>query len=164
MIKEWIMGITAASILVSAVIAITPNGASKKSVRLVGGLILFIVIIRPLKEMNMSDLAFYNMQYRADYEKYEQKLIMQDSSMIKTIIEDKTRTYILQKADLLGIECDAEVSAQKREDGYPYPDEIIFYVSEDHDSESIKQLSYIVASELGVPVEKQEWRSAENED
>jgi|LSQX01.2.fsa_nt_gb hypothetical protein len=164
MIKDWIIGITAASILVSAVIAITPKGAPKRSVRLVGGLILFIVIIDPLKKMDLSDLAFYSMQYRADYEKYEEKLIFQNSSMIETIIEDKTRTYILQKAELLGVKCDVEVSAKKREDGYPYPDKIVFYVMEECDSELIEQLSYVVSSELGVPEEKQEWRSAENED
>lgn len=164
MIKEWIVGITAASILISAIIAITPDGAPKRSVKLVGGLILFVVLIRPFMDMKMADLAFYNMQYRADYEKYEEKLIMKNSSMIKTIIEDRTRTYILQKADLLGIECDVEVSARRREDGYPYPERIVIYVSKDYDPVLKSQLSYIVASELGVPEENQEWRSTEDED
>ncbi|MGI6578363.1 MAG: stage III sporulation protein AF [Eubacteriales bacterium] len=163
MIGEWIISLTAASILISATIAITPKGAVKRSVRLVGGLILLLILIKPLKELDVGDIAYYNMQYRAEYEKYEEKLITQNSSMIKTIIEDKTRTYILQKAEELGIECDAEVKTRTREDGYPYPDRIIFHISHSQDPAMRERLSYIVASELGVAEENQEWRLEEHE-
>jgi len=162
-IREWIIGLTAVSIVVSAALAITPSGSVKKTVRLIGGLILFIILIRPLKELDAGDIAFYNMQYRADYEKYEEKLITRNSSMIKTIIEDKLRTYILQKAADLGVECDAEVITRTREDGYPYPVRIIFYIPAEPDPALRERLSYIVASELGVDEENQEWRLVEDE-
>lgn len=162
--KEWIISLTAVSILVSAILAITPEGAAKRTVRLAGGLILFLVLIKPLKELDAGDIAFYNMQYRTEYEKYEEKLIEKNSSMVKTIIEDKVRTYILQKAEALGLECDAEVIARTGKDGYPYPDRIIFHVAAGQDDAMIEKLSYIAASELGVTEENQEWRLVEDED
>jgi len=162
-IRNWITGVTAASILISAALAVTPKGAVKKVLKFVGGLILFIVLTAPLKEIDISDIAYYNMQYRADYEKYEEKLIFENSSMIKTIIEDKTRTYILQKADELGIACDVQVYAKKRGDGYPYPDKIVITTGSDTDPALRERLSYILESELGVTDENQEWRLTEDE-
>lgn len=162
-LKNWITGVTAASILVAAAVAVTPKGSMQKMVRLVGGLVLFLVLIAPLKEMDSSDMAYFNMQYRAEYENYEEKLIQENSTMIKTIIEDKTRSYILQKADELGIACDAEVNAKKREDGYPYPDTVTITVKTGTDLDLQKELTRIIESELGVPYENQKWRQTEDE-
>lgn len=163
MIKDWISSVTAASILVSAALALTPNGSVKKVVRLVGGLILLIVLSAPLKELDFKDIAFYNMQYRADYEKYEEKLIKENSVMIKSIIEDKTETYILQKAGELGLDCEAKVFAESRDEGYPFPGKVVITASGKIDPSTQKKLSYIIESELGVTIEKQEWRLTEDE-
>jgi hypothetical protein len=163
LIRNWITSVTAASILISAALAVTPKGSAKKVVRLVGGLILFIVLTAPLKEIDYTDFAYFNMQYRAEYENYEEKLITENSTMIKSIIEDKTRTYILQKADELGIECDAEVFAASRDDGYPYPDKVVIKPEGTPDPALREKLSYVIESELGVTADRQEWRQTEDE-
>lgn len=124
---------------------------------------MFIVLTSPLREIDISDIAYYNMQYRADYEKYEEKLIYKNSSMIKTIIEDKIRSYILQKAEEMGLQCDAQVHAKKRVDGYPYPERVVIITESDPDPALKKKLSYILESELGITDENQEWRQTEDE-
>lgn len=161
-LRSWITTVTAASILVSAAVAVTPKGSMQKMVRFVGGLVLLLALTAPLKDFNSEDLAFYSMQYRADYEQYEEKLIDENTAMIKTIIEDKTRTYILQKADELGIECNAAVTAVSREDGYPYPEEIVIETDAGVDPTLKAKLSRVLESELGVPKEKQKWRATED--
>jgi hypothetical protein len=162
-IRNWISAVTAVSILVSAALAVTPEGAVKKILRFVGGLILFIVLIAPLKEISISDIAYFSMQYRADFENYRDKLLFENSSMIKTIIEDRTRTYILQKAEELGIQCDVRVYAKTPDDGYPYPHKAVIMTGAETGREQRQMLSRLLESELGISAENQEWRQVEDE-
>ncbi|MDR1116806.1 MAG: stage III sporulation protein AF [Oscillospiraceae bacterium] len=154
-LKTWILGITAASIIVSAAAAIAPQGHMRSIVRFIGGLVLFISVISPLKDFNLEDMAFYQAQYRAEYEDYEEKLIFNSSAQIKLIIEDRTRTYILQKADSLQLDCDVTVITKAAKDAYPYPAEITgTYSGAESAAEELKRF---IESELGVPKEKQKW-------
>lgn len=47
-IKEWLLGVVAAALVVSMARAITPEGTVKKIGRLVGGLLLLLAAVRPL--------------------------------------------------------------------------------------------------------------------
>ena len=163
LLKNWIISVTAASIIAAAAVAVTPKGSVRKMVRFAGGLVLFIAMAAPLKEIDSRDIAFFSMQYRADYEGYEEKLIRANDTMIKSIIEDKTRTYILQKANELGIDCDAEIRTTKRDDGYPYPDSVTVSVNGNASPALQKELSRAIAAELGIPYDKQKWRQTEDE-
>lgn len=154
-LKDWIIGLCAASIIVSAAVTLTPDGNMKKTVRFIGGLILFIVIIQPVISFDMDAMAFNTMQYRADYEGYEDKLIFVNSAHTKLIIEDRTRTYILQKAELLGLDCEVEVRARTEGDGYPYPYSLTgSYLGGEKE---LGELKRYIESELAIPAERQEW-------
>jgi len=147
-LRDWISGVTAAAIILSAVLALTPEGTVKKTVRLAGGLVMLIAVVSPFRSLNISDISFFTQQYRADYENYEEKLIFENSAMVKLIIEDKTRTYILQKAGEFGIDCDVEVMAKTAEAGYPYPVQVTI-IGALSEAEKDK-LGRFIKAELGV--------------
>ena len=152
-LSQWIISVTAVSIILSVAVSLTPDGNMKKIVRFVGGLILFIVALEPVAGFNPEDIAFYTTQYRADYEKYEEKLIFENSAYVKLIIEDRTRTYIIQQAEYYLIDCDASVTARSVDSGYPFPYSAVITCRAGE--ENIEKLTRWIEAELAIPRERQ---------
>lgn len=158
LLSSWIIGIVAASLLLAIAAAASPEGPVKRAVRFAGGLVLFVAILAPLKSADSLELAFYTQQYRADYEEYEQALIYENSVMVKEIIQDRTRTYILQKADSLGLTCEVEVEMETPEgNGYPYPVGVTITAS-GATAEQKSELMRFLSAELGIASDRRIWR------
>ena len=48
-LREWLLGVTAAALAVALAQALTPEGTVKKLLRITGGLVLLLAVVRPLK-------------------------------------------------------------------------------------------------------------------
>jgi len=153
----WITRITAAAILLSAASAIAPSGSGRRMVRFTGGLILFVVMIKPLAELSADDLSFFTAQYTYEFEGLSQELESEGDTLRRLIIEDKAASYILKKADELGLDCEAEVTASARDEGTPYPVKVAVTYAAGSDPEAIGELSRIIAADLAVDGKNQSW-------
>ncbi len=162
----WITGITAAAVISALVLAIAPECPAKRVLRLACGIIMLVAVLRPVKGLGDTDLSFFLQQYRSEFEGYEEEMSGISENNIKLIIEDRTRTYILQKKDMLRLDCDVAVTAQKPEgeEGYPYPYsvELIFNGSLPEEDKK-KEMSEFLSIELGIPPERQLWRLRDGE-
>ncbi len=163
-LREWIVGVTAASILVAAVVALAPGGTAKKTVRFAGGLVIFIALVGPLGKINFEDISYFNMQARADYKKYEEKYIFENSSMVGVIVSDKLATYVMEKASEYGIECEVSVRVKQHDEGHPFPVEVSIDVISEGEPQARKRLSTLIEAELGVPEERQKWGYADEQE
>jgi hypothetical protein len=153
----WITRITAAAIILSAASAMAPSGSGKRIVRFVGGLILFIVMVKPIAVLSADDLSFFNTQYALDYEGLTGKLENESGALKRMIIEDKAESYILKKAEALGLNCEAEVTTAVRDEKIPYPVKVEIKYVKGSDTDSLGRLSDIIASDLAVDGENQIW-------
>ena len=56
LLRTWVLGVTAASLVIAVAEAIMPRGTVKKVGKLTGGLILVLVRLQPLAKLDYRDL------------------------------------------------------------------------------------------------------------
>lgn len=119
--KEWIVGVTAASVLLATVKTMIPKGSIKQVGEFACGLILLLAVAAPLTELDEGSLSLALTEFRmADWESSE-LLKLENTELIKEIIDEKTCAYISDKAKELGMDCTAEVDYEYSDDGFAYP-------------------------------------------
>jgi len=155
-IGDWITSLSAGAMIVSCICALA-KGPLKRTVRFAGGMLLVILLISPLKDLDIEDVSFFTQQYRAEYEDFAEKNIYSAAPQIKLIIEGRTETYILQRAESLGIDCEVVVRAKTAEDGYPYPVALEGVYKAGTDNDALAELQRIIESELAIERKDQIW-------
>jgi stage III sporulation protein AF len=120
-LRTWLLGITAAALLIAAADSLTPAGTVKKIGKLIGGLVLVLAVIAPLSSLDAEMLSQNLTEYRAESGAYGEAIDEANGRLLKAIIEEKTAAYIEEKADALGIVCRATVKTRMGEGEYPYP-------------------------------------------
>ena len=56
LLRTWVLGVTAASLVIAVGEALMPQGTVKKVGRLTGGLILVLVLLQPVARLDYGDL------------------------------------------------------------------------------------------------------------
>jgi len=153
LIRNWLMGVTCASIVMAVAETLAPEGSIRRICRLAGGLVIVLAAINPILKLDEGVLSRALTEYRIAAQDYGDALVEKNNSLYKTIIEENTAAYILDKAEELGISCRAEVIFAYDEQGNPYPSEVnIFGQLTQLQKE---QLSRIIEADLGVLPEHQ---------
>ena len=153
--KQWLIGVTAASVLSSAAIALCPGGRVKSVTRLVCGIVCALALISPLLTVDVTELSAAMAAYGQTAQIITQNVEEERKMMERTYIEEKCAAYISDKAAALGAgPAFAAVTARWDEEDlvwYPYAAEIGCRYS--------GALSAAVEAELGIPAERQSWIS-----
>ena len=149
-LRTWLIGVMTAALVLSILYALLPKGSIRTIAQFTGGLILVLVILRPLLSWDVSDWQMtyqaYNSQIDEQIAAYEKE--RQDE--LRTIIEQETAAYISDKGSSLSIECHPVVTSQEQ-NGIPYPAEVTL------DIERNEALSRYMAEELDIPAQSQHW-------
>lgn len=155
-IREWLLGVLAASLLAALAEHLTPEGVVRKIGKLTGGLVVLIAILQPVLKLDAPTLSLTLSQYRDDLGNYEAQVDTENFYLMKDIIEQRTGAYIQDKAAQLGIECTAQVTcrAESTQD-YPYPASVT--VVGDLTGDQREKLSLLIESELAIPPEEQQF-------
>lgn len=153
-LHNWMIGICAASMIYAAVYSLAPDGGPKRAVRLAGGACVLIAVCAPVAEVDFSNLSFEVPGFSDEYAAEAERMERSNYELMKTVIEEKARAYILDKADALGIECDVDVMTRDT-DGVPIPVSVHGYRS--GDEAACERLSDIIAEDLGIPRVSQSW-------
>ena len=78
----------------------------------------------------------------------------ESNRLMESLISEAAETYILDKAQAMELTCSAEVSVRLKKQ-YPIPWSVVIH---GHGTQSQKKaLTEAIASELGIPEERQEW-------
>ena len=153
-LKNWLLGIVAASICLSLLYTLAPKGAVRTIARVSGGLVLFLVMIQPLTGLDTEELRVryvtYQEQIDAQIEAYRADYYAQ----LERRIEEDTGAYISEKAAQMGMVCDVDVVTELR-DGVPLPAEVILDIPED------QVLSVWITQEVGIDAKHQYWKETE---
>lgn len=153
LVRQWLLGVTCTALVLAIADSLAPEGNVKKVCRLAGGLALLIAAVSPVLRVDGESLSWAVSEYQSSVQVYEQKLEEKNVLLYQSIIEETAAAYIVDKAEELGISCQAEVTFAYDEDGVPYPWEVTARGVWTEDQRS--RLSGLIESDLGIPGQRQ---------
>lgn len=153
MLKEWLLGVTAAALAVALAQALTPEGTVRKIGRLAGGLVLLLAATRPLLGLGSVDWPGLEALTPA---MTAEEAGESGQEVMKSLIAQKAGAYIGDKGQSLGLRCEARVGVAQDGSGWPVPWEA--EISGVWTAEQKRSLSRAVEEELGIPTQRQSFR------
>ena len=116
-VREWLLGVTAAAILAALAEGMMPEGGVKQVGKLVCGLMLATAVLRPLGSVEVTDLAPL-LEYDGDQ---RQALQEEADARMKCIIEEELSAYSMDKTAELGIPCQLQITCSADVEGVFLP-------------------------------------------
>ena len=160
MIRQWLMGVTCAALVIAMAESLTPSGTIRKIGRLTGGLVLLIAMLGPLLSLDQETLTRALTEYRLSLDDYSQELAQEDRSLMKGIIEERSGAYIQDKAEEMGIDCQVAVETDEEGD-WPVPEYVtVFGVLT---AEEQSRLTREIEADFAIPAERQYYESGGNQ-
>ena len=153
-VRAWLLGMTAAALVLALAEALAPEGGAKKVCRLAGGMVLLLAAVGPVAGgLDGGALTGALDGWRERSQRYEQELEERNERLYLAIIEEETAAYVMDKARELGFECAVEVTYGYDGDGVPCPWEIAARGAWTQEQRS--KLERLLEEELGVPAQRQ---------
>lgn len=153
-LRGWLLGLVAAALILTVLRVLVPKGSIRPVARVTAGLVLLLVLLRPLAGLGGGSL-------RVRYDELEREITARiedyqalHENELESIIADSTAAYISEQAAHLGLTCRAEVRCEVR-DGTPQPASAAMDIPYD------VRLAAAIADDLGIPAEKQSWQGGE---
>lgn len=151
--KQWIVHITAASLLAAMAMVLTPKGRVRQVVKLACGLMCALAVAGPLARLDMGTLASGLAAYEQRAAEIVTRAEEEEKMMERTYIEQKCQAYILGKADERGLTPGpVDVTARWDDEGRVwYPWSVTLAAPFD------SGLAASIEAQLGIPAERQTW-------
>lgn len=149
-LRTWILGVTAAAVVLAAAQALMPEGAVKRVGRFTGGLVLCLALLQPLAALEHIDWSGGIPDLPAVAATGEEK------DPMKPIIEGELAAYIEEQGKKLGADLRARVTCTSDENGVPVPRYAA--VSGRLTEPQRQALSAVIAGDLGIPAADQSFR------
>ena len=154
LVRQWLLGVTAAALVLALAETLAPEGGVKRVCRLAGGLALLLAAAGPVLEALDGNLLAGAVEgWRDRSQRYERELEENNERLYLAIIEEETAAYVMDKARELGFECAAEVTCGYDENGVPCPWEVA--ARGQWAPEQRARLERLLEEELGVPARRQ---------
>ena len=157
-VRAWLTSVVLVSVLLSAAQSLIPPGTVRKAAGFTGGLILLLVLLRPVLGADLDRLELDLSAYQAAVEARQAELTEAQTEAMASIIAERTEAYIWDKAGELGVEVTARVETRTGEDGVPVP------WSAELTGARSRELAAYLETELGIPAERQVWHERNTED
>ena len=158
LLRTWVLGVTAASLVIAVAEALMPDGTVKKVGKLTGGLILVLVLLQPLARLDYQDL--YDRVGSLSVGALTQETLREQVSLpLEEGIEAELAAYIAEKGDALGCPCTARVDCTPDETGVPIPTRVTVTGTLTPDQK--EALGAVITQDLGVGPEDQAYISEE---
>ncbi|MCD8353825.1 MAG: hypothetical protein LUC47_05890 [Clostridiales bacterium] len=122
-LRQWILAVTAVSLLTALCQALMPPGPVKRVSNLTCGLLIFFVLVQPAVRADYTQLPEDFQDYYAGLGDYDTALVDANSVLTEELIARNTAAYIEDKAEAAGIACAVTVSCGQRE-GVPVPETV----------------------------------------
>ena len=151
-LREWLTSVTVVMLLVSLVQTLVPEGVLRSIAAFAGGLILLAVLIEPLPGTARITEAFRFSEYAIELDTQQQALETYGAAVLGDEIARLTNAAIEEKAAAMGLQVTAAVETVMGEDGTPLPRSATLC------GEYSEELAEWICSELGISLERQNWR------
>lgn len=153
--KSWLLGIVLTSLAAGLARQLAPKGREQAMVRLAGGLLLALAILRPLADGSWEGLDLETSSLTLQEEELADAYRKNQQETLSAIIAEKTEAYIWDKANRLELVCTVSVTTSPGESGIPLPESVV--IRGTYSGELARWLE----EEVGIPAEKQIWLEEE---
>ena len=153
-LRTWLFGLTAVSLLLALAEALVSQEGIRRVLRLAGGVLMIVVLLQPVVQIDLEDLSLSLEAYQQEVETLTEEYAQQQETQLSAGIEAELASYIWDKAQALGLNCQVSVTVETGADGVPAPRSV------DITGEYSEALSEIIEKDLGVPREQQNWQEA----
>lgn len=154
-IRTWLLGIVLTSLAGGLARQLAPAGKEQAMVRLAGGLLLALAILRPLAGNGWDGLEVAAGSFSLQSEEQAEVYRKNQQEAFSSIIAEKTEAYILDKANRLGLDCTVRVTVAAGENGIPLPESVTVRGAYS------PALAECMEEEVGIPAQKQIWLEEE---
>lgn len=156
MIRE----LCALSILFGVIMGIIPEGGVKRITGILCSAILIIVILTPIKSIDIDSYALLLTQYREQEAQLTARADEINSRLNRAVIVEEYEAYIMDKAEELGIDVkEAGVEVQWSTEAVWVPYSVS--VTANADISLRRVFEDKLMAELGIPQERVKWQSDE---
>ena len=153
--RQWLLGVACTALILAVADSLAPDGGVKKVCRLAGGLALLLAAVGPLLRLNSGVLSNMIEESQTAVQGYEETLEEQNNLFYQAVIEESAAAYIVDKAEEMGIFCQAEVTFSYDENGVPCVWEVT--ARGDWTDETREALERLLEEDLGVPRQRQHY-------
>lgn len=129
------------------------KGSLAALTKLICGLFLAFTLIQPLASLNLSGITDWTVQYEMDAERAVAEGESRTRKALNELIKQRTRSYILDKAQALNAVLEVEVTLS--DDDIPVPVKV--RLSGKVSPYAKGRLQSIMTEELGIEKENQVW-------
>lgn len=156
MIRE----LCALSILFGVIMGIIPEGGVKRITGILCSAILIIVVLAPIKSIDIDSYALLLTQYREQEAQLTARADEINSRLNRAVIVEEYEAYIMDKAEELGIDVkEARVEVQWSTEAVWVPYSVS--VTANADISLRRVFEDKLMAELGIPQERVKWQSDE---
>lgn len=159
MLKTWFISLVAAAMIVACADTLLAKSGQRAVGRLAGALMLLLVVLGPVLSLGGVEFGGLSQEMVAEMEQMEAQLQAGSNEILKEIIEERFRTYILDKAAQLEVTCNISVDCKEDENGLWLPERVS--VTGNMTPQQQRQLEQYVEQELGVSKKMQSYTGGE---
>ena len=153
-IRKYLLSVVAVCMITVIADVLIQKSALKKVVRLLGGVHILLVAIRPLLSLDMGRISAYleelNVNYRFDIAAIQNT----QEERLRQQVKQTAETYIENQAKALGGTLQAEIELSDGE--YPVPVSVTLIGT--LTPEQVQSVSAYIETALDIPPSRQEWR------
>ena len=153
-LRTWLFGVMAAAMALSILYALVPKGALLTIAKCTGGLVMLLVVVRPLLALAPGELYLQYEGWERTIQQQTETYTAANQQEMETLIQKETAAYISEKAAQLGVVCHPEVTCQVR-GGVPFPVEVTLDIPKN------TALLQIIRTDLGIDEMHQRWQETE---
>lgn len=155
-IREYLISVTAAAVLCGILKSLMgEKGNSAALVRLICGIFLALTVIRPLKELNLTDISLLPSGLMAEARATSGEGVDYTRQTKADLIKQQCEAYILDKAQTLGANIQVEIRISDGSEPIPVASMITGNLS----PYARNQLSNALEKDLGIAQEDQKWKT-----
>ena len=150
-LREYVIRVVAAALISGVVIRLTEGIGSGEIIRMLCGLFMTLILLQPIIGRRELQWEFMLPQIRRQAEENVLEGVAAAEKIRQEFIMRQAETYISNRA----AEMDTEIQAEIMLGEYSLPESVVLTGAVSPLNKS--RLTQIIASELGIPRERQEW-------
>ena len=153
-IRSYLLSVVAVCMMTVVAAALIRKSSLKKIVRLLGGVLIMLVAIRPLLSLDMERISAYLEDINTTYHFDTDGIKSTQQELMRQQVRQTAEKYIEDTAESIGASLQAEVTLSDEE--YPVPVSVVLIGT--LTPEQVQTVSASIETSLNIPAERQEWR------
>lgn len=99
-LKQWILSISAVSLIAAILGVITPNGTPSKIMKMCLAFLLVIVLISPIKKIDFDRFDLLTLEMESELKEKTESIALENEKISNDIIENSLIEYICNQAEI----------------------------------------------------------------